>query len=103
MSNPQTSEPVVLINTFQVPPEEKETFVEVWRKHADALVDQPGFITTELHSSLSPDSSYSYVNIAKWQSVETFKTAIGRPEFKALGRLTRYQSSPGLYSVAVTY
>ena len=41
--------PVVLINQFNVAPEDAEGFLEVWADDAAFMKQQPGFISTQLH------------------------------------------------------
>jgi heme-degrading monooxygenase HmoA len=43
------AEPLVLINAFEVPPEEAEQFIAAWEKTRDYLKSQPGYIDTALH------------------------------------------------------
>src|SRR5215207_6375149 len=41
--------PVVLINEFNVPPEDTDRFIAVWADDAAFMKRQPGFISTQLH------------------------------------------------------
>lgn len=104
MIEPDTNpEPIVLINVFSVPPEREGEFLERWDRHAQALIDQPGFVDTRLHRSLGPDAKFSFVNVARWQSAETFRRAIARPDFRTLGGLGDFGSTAALYGVCKEY
>ena len=47
------SDPVVLINSFEVPATDAESFITAWEKVRDYLRTQPGYIDTMLHQSLT--------------------------------------------------
>lgn len=70
-----SAENVVLINPFMVPAGKLEESVVFWEKARDFLQNQPGYVSTKLHQSLQTDATYHLVNIAEWESVETFASA----------------------------
>jgi antibiotic biosynthesis monooxygenase (ABM) superfamily enzyme len=92
-----------LINCFEVPNDREEEFLALWHE-ADALLrDRGGYATTRLHKAVGPDSRYRYINIAELDSVETWRDVITSPAFTAIAaRMADFQSTPGLYTVAVT-
>ena len=57
------AEPVILINAFEVPAAEAETFIAAWEKTRDYLETQPGYIDTALHRALTPDAEFQFVNV----------------------------------------
>lgn len=69
-------EPVTLINSFEVPQNQLEDTILFWEKARDFLQTQPGYISTRLHQSLSPDAKFQLVNVALWESPEAFQAAI---------------------------
>mgnify|MGYP003646411830 CR=1 FL=1 len=73
--------PVVLINTFTVPPEDAEELLEAWTNDAAVMKRQPGFISTQLHRGIA--GSGTFLNYAVWQSTAHFRTAFNNPEFQA--------------------
>ncbi|MET0427575.1 MAG: antibiotic biosynthesis monooxygenase family protein [Microvirga sp.] len=73
--------PVILINTFVVPPEDAERLLEVWAGDAGLMKAQPGFISTQLHRGIA--GSGVFLNYAVWQSVAHFRSAFSNPEFQA--------------------
>lgn len=73
--------PVVLINTFVVPPEDIERFEISWNADAAIMKAQPGFISTQLHRGIA--GSGAFLNYAVWQSVTHFRDAFANPEFQA--------------------
>jgi heme-degrading monooxygenase HmoA len=78
--------PVVLINEFNVPPDDIERFLGVWADDAAFMKRQPGFISTQLHRGTA--GSTTFVNVAVWESARALGEAFGSPEFQA--RAARY-------------
>ena len=74
---------VVLINAFEVPPGDDESFLAGWERSRDFLREQPGYGSTRLHRSLAPDADFRFVNVALWESPDAFRTATAQPEFRA--------------------
>jgi hypothetical protein len=52
------SEPVVLINVFEVPVADAEQFVAAWEKTRDYLQRYPAYLDTALHQSLGSDADF---------------------------------------------
>ena len=97
------AEPVVLINAFEVPAGEAEQFIAAWEQTRDYLETQPGYIDTALHQAFAPDAEFQFVNVAHWESAETFLAATQSQGFVAAAiGLTSYQPHPSLYHVART-
>lgn len=90
-------EPVVLINAFEVPEAEDETFLAGWERQRDFLTRQEGYLSTRLHRSLSPDASFRFVNVALWESAQAFRDATSRLEFRNAPLPLRFHAS--LYEV----
>jgi heme-degrading monooxygenase HmoA len=86
---PQEVGPVILINTFQVAPEDSDALLEAWAADAAYLKQQPGFISTQLHRGIG--GSTVFVNHAVWESVQAFRDAFGDPRFQAT--FARYPDS----------
>jgi quinol monooxygenase YgiN len=78
--------PIVLINEFNVAPEDLERFLEVWADDAAFMKAQPGFISTQLHRGTA--GSCAFVNVAVWESSKALGKAFGSPEFQQ--RAARY-------------
>jgi heme-degrading monooxygenase HmoA len=81
--------PVVLINTFVVPPEDADRLLAVWAADAGIMKRQPGFISTQLHRGIA--GSGTFLNYAIWETVAHFRAAFANPEFRA--RLAEYPES----------
>lgn len=81
--------PVVLINTFVVPPEDADRLLAVWAADASLMKAQDGFISTQLHRGIA--GSGVFLNYAVWQSVAHFRSAFSNPEFQK--RLADYPDS----------
>ena len=73
--------PVVLINTFTVPPEDADRLLQVWTEDAAFMKQQPGFISTQLHRGIA--GSTTFVNVAVWESAAALRAAFTSPEFRA--------------------
>ena len=50
--------PVVLINTFVVPPGEVDRFLVSWGADAAIMKAQPGFISTQLHRGIAGSGTF---------------------------------------------
>ena len=81
--------PVVLVNTFVVPPEDADRLLATWSADAAIMKRQPGFISTQLHRGIA--GSGVFLNYAVWESVAHFRTAFANPAFQA--RLAEYPES----------
>jgi heme-degrading monooxygenase HmoA len=78
--------PIVLINQFNVAPEDVDRFLEVWADDAAFMKQQPGFISTQLHRGTA--GSTTFINVAVWESVRALGEAFRSPEFQE--RAARY-------------
>lgn len=97
------TEPVVLINAFEVPADRAEHFIKAWEETRDFLQLQPGYIETALHQGLRPDADFLFVNIARWETAEAFSAAMGSVGFRdSAAGLAGYQCHPGLYRIVRT-
>lgn len=81
--------PVILINKFNVKPEDADQLLKAWASDAAYLKQKPGFISTQLHRGIG--GSCVFINYAVWESVEHFKQATSEPEFRSA--LARYPDS----------
>src|SRR2546426_11852444 len=73
---------VVLINAFEVPSGEDESFLVGWERAHDFLLSQHGFRTSQLHKSTETSADFRYVNVAVWDSEDAFLAATSRTEFR---------------------
>jgi heme-degrading monooxygenase HmoA len=81
--------PVVLINQFNVAPEDVDRFLDVWADDAAFMKQQPGFISTQLHRGTA--GSCTFMNVAVWESSRALGEAFRSPEFQK--RAARYPES----------
>src|ERR671919_1794051 len=81
--------PIVLVNVFNVAPEDAERLVEVWADDAAFMKQQPGFISTQLHRGTAGSSTF--VNVAEWESARALGDAFSSRDFQA--RIARYPES----------
>ena len=97
------AEPMVLINSFEVPGPDAENFITAWEKARDYLESQPGYVDTALHQAVTPGADFQFVNIARWRTAEDFMTAIQSAGFReAAAGLAGYPAHPALYKVVRT-
>jgi heme-degrading monooxygenase HmoA len=97
------TEPVVLINAFEVPADQAADFIAAWEATREFLVTQPGYIETALHQALTPGADFLFVNIARWETPEAFGAAIGSDGMRAAAAgLAGYRPHPALYRVVRT-
>lgn len=94
------SEPVLLINSFEIPVGEDRAFMRGWERARDFLRTQPGYVSATLHRSITPDADFRFVNVALWESAEDFRAATSRPEFRNAAFPYRFHAA--LYQVVTT-
>ena len=80
---------VILINKFNMMPEEVDEFLQAWASDAEYFKQQPGFISTQLHRGIG--SSCVFINYAVWESIELFTKAVKNAELQL--RLEKYPPS----------
>jgi heme-degrading monooxygenase HmoA len=84
-----TRGPVILVNKFNVPPEEAEQLLHAWAEDAAFMKQQPGFISTQLYRGI--EGSCVFINCAVWESAGDLKRAFNHPEFQS--HLEKYPPS----------
>jgi heme-degrading monooxygenase HmoA len=73
--------PVILINKFNVAPEEAEQLLQAWGEDAAFMKRQTGFISAQLHRGIG--GSCVFLNYAVWESAADFKRAFNQPGFQS--------------------
>lgn len=94
--------PMTLIHHFQANSGQEEIFFNAWKTVHQYMEKQKGFIETKLHRSLNHDdlTKCSFVNIAFWESLESFRTAIDNDKFILLAKdVLRFSRGYELYEV----
>ena len=71
--------PIIVMNKFNVDPQEVDEFLQVFAKTTETFKQQPGFISAQLHRGIA--GSTTFVNYVIWESAAHFKQAFNRPEF----------------------
>ncbi|MDQ4074042.1 MAG: antibiotic biosynthesis monooxygenase [Thermoproteota archaeon] len=77
----EKTSPVILINKFNVKPEDVDQLLKAWSDDASYFKQQPGFISTQLHRGIG--GSCVFINYAVWESTQLFRQAFANPEFKS--------------------
>ena len=95
---------VILINPFEVAEGKQDDALAFWEKAADFMRQQPGYISTRLHSAVVPWARFHYINVAEWESIEHFENMMNSEEFKNLvgPYMKEFPHYPGLYEVIRT-
>ncbi len=73
--------PVIVMNRFNVDPQEIDEFLQVFTKTTETFKQQPGFISAQLHRGIA--GSTTFINYVVWESAGPFKQAFDRPEFRS--------------------
>lgn len=73
--------PIIVMNKFNVGPDEVDEFLKVFAKTTETFKQQPGFISAQLHRGITGSSTF--VNYVVWESAAHFKQAFNTPEFKS--------------------
>ena len=76
--------PIVVMNKFNVDPQEVDEFLQVFAKTTETFKQQPGFISAQLHRGIA--GSTTFVNYVIWESAAHFNFThfnFSRPEFKS--------------------
>ncbi|MBA0049139.1 antibiotic biosynthesis monooxygenase family protein [Mycobacteroides sp. LB1] len=99
------SEPIVFINVFEVAAEKVDAFLAGWRKRAEFMTEQPGFLSFRIHRAVVPGARFQLVNIATWESIEALTTATSGDRFQAMVREAAAEfgavAYPAVYEVAL--
>ena len=90
---------VVLINAFEVPSGEDETFLRGWEAAREFMQRQPGYVSTRLHQSLDPAARFRFINVAEWASPADFQAALNHPEFVRMRQAVPFAHYPSVYQV----
>jgi heme-degrading monooxygenase HmoA len=95
---------VVLLNPFEVPTSKEKEALNLWERAANVMRKSPGFVSTRLHRAISPEARFHLINMAEWESVESFVAAIESDEFKeaTAGSMEDFPHFPSLYEVIRT-
>ena len=81
--------PVILINKFNVKPEEADQFLKAWADDAAYFKSQPGFISAQLHRGIG--GSGVFVNYAVWESTVHLQRALNNIDLETI--LSEYPAS----------
>jgi heme-degrading monooxygenase HmoA len=94
--------PVVLINVFEVSGGMENEFVEWWKNCSEALKKEPGFIDAQLHRNLKSASRFQFINVAHWETEETFVQARTKNK-EVLRANAAWKGNPAIYEVSLAY
>ena len=94
-------EPVILINPFEVPPGREAECIAAWERARAFLERRDGYLETRLHRALDDTARFPLINVARWQSPEAFRAAVGDPAFLDMTApmRTAFPHYPSLYRI----
>jgi heme-degrading monooxygenase HmoA len=99
------TEPITLINVFEISPDDVEHFLQEWRERAQFLRRQPGFRSLRLHRALNPDSRFQLVNVAEWGSAQALRAATAHDYFQQSTQRSMHDfavaANPAVYRVVI--
>ena len=88
---------VVLVNAFEVSPDEDEAFLAAWNGARAAQRERDGYLGTRLHRSLDAEADFRFVNVAPYASPEAFAESLRDPAFQAAAAAIAQRAHPMLY------
>ena len=90
-----------VIVAYEVNAEDEQRFKNAWKKAQDFLKKQEGLSSTTLYKAASANPQFRFVNIARWESADHFRTATQSVGFhEASGSLAPYPVYASVYEVA---
>jgi heme-degrading monooxygenase HmoA len=93
------SEPVTLINVFDVAPSSQQDLVDLLAEGTEKVIKhRPGFVSVSL---LASNDGSRVVNYAQWRTLEDVKAVIADPEAQGYAKRAAElaKASPHVYSV----
>jgi quinol monooxygenase YgiN len=72
----------VLLNVFDVAPEDADAFRRAWQQDAEFFKRQPGYISAQLHQGIG--NSRMWFNYAVFETTAAFAATNDQPEFGPL-------------------
>lgn len=76
------TEEAVFINIFRVDPADVDAVVDAWWERREVMSTMPGFIDATLYRATLSSTEFQLVNVARWATVEQFRTATKDPKFR---------------------
>ena len=105
MPNTPDTEPITLINVFEIRQDDVEAFLHEWRERAEFLSGQPGFRSLRLHRATSADARFQLINVAEWDSAEALQAATSQDFFQQSAQRSTQQfaiaAHPAIYRVVL--
>ena len=80
-----TGKTTILVNLFDVDPEDQHDFKAAWREDAEFFKAQPGYISAQLHQGIG--ESRMFLNYAVFENTAAFAATNEQPEFGPLRKV----------------
>lgn len=95
---------IILINSFEIPKGQEKEILEYWEEAARLMKKAPGFVSTALHQAIDENARFHLINMAEWETAESFYAAVQTPQFKEFAERNKgkYEYFPGLYKIIRT-
>lgn len=86
------------IISYRVNAEDVDKFLNAWDEANTFLKEQSGFISNTLHQAVSANPHLRFVNVARWDSDDSFRAATRSSGFsEATGPLSPYPLHASVY------
>jgi heme-degrading monooxygenase HmoA len=99
------TEPITLINVFEIDFDDVDQFLQQWQERAQFMGRQPGFRSLRLHRALNADSRFQLVNVAEWDSDEALQAATAQDFFQQSAQRSVQElavtANPATYRVVI--
>jgi heme oxygenase (mycobilin-producing) len=66
---------ITLINSFEVPAEREDQFLQFWKQVNAYMQKKPGYLSHKLHRAITPGAVFRFVNVARWSSLAQYQAA----------------------------
>ncbi|WP_331732067.1 antibiotic biosynthesis monooxygenase (plasmid) [Streptomyces sp. NBC_00015] len=104
-SGPGEGPGITFVNAFELPAERIDEFLPHWLGRAELMTKAPGFRDNRLHRAVDPDTRFQLVSIARWNSLDAWRTADNDPRFQQrLSTTTDFTiADPELFQVVAEF
>ncbi len=89
---------VFLVNCFEIPAGRSDAFFALWLDVNTYMTGKPGYLGHRMHRSLGEDARFRYINYAKWETVEAWRSAHD-DGFRALLSKPAWREFPPLFAM----
>jgi hypothetical protein len=93
---PEAPGGVILINPFEVPADEDESFLTAWARVHELFAARQGYLGTRLHLSTGP-ADFRFVDLVRWSSPLMYARTLQQPDVGLGLAAMPFRGRPALY------